>query len=526
MRTIPLEAPRFRAAGGRLSGGWPTLAIIALIVAAAAALIATASLPSHQILGSILAFGGLILVIHWRNTPVVTIAVVMFLALSSRPTVEIASVNVRVEQPSILFLAGYTMLTSRELLGPLVRRYRLLIIGLLTWLTAAAAASAFVAPEPVASLRIVIWLGVSFIAAGVAAVMAARVARYEAVIGALVLAATVHVGIAVLAAASGRLLGVDWGGYGKSGPDYGFRATGLAWEFNIFSSGTAIAIPLAISRYLGSGRRVDLAVVGILGLGVWLALTRTVFAALAVGLVIYLALLLWRDRAGVRRWLPRFATAALAIAVGVGAGALVNVATSSAKPGLLAERVPARDVAVLPAPPTSAPGSATIPSTPVPGPTPAESDPAGSAMPSQSLPRLLSVDLGDTSSMEFRLVRLRQSLADLPASLWIGLGANSFGQRHADPSQGFRSDYLGMLPFTILYDAGLIGLAGFLVFVAGTVSHMVQSRGGPVAVAFAASFAIMLMSYVMTDALRFASNWVLIGAALGLAYRGQAGRQS
>jgi len=139
---------------------------------------------------------------------------------------------------------------------------------------------------------------------------------------------------------------------------------------------------------------------------------------------------------------------------------------------------------------------------------------------------LLPVDLGDTSNMEFRLVRLRQSLADLAASPWIGLGANSFGQRHADPSQSFRSDYLGMLPFTVLYDAGLIGLAGFLLFIAGTVIHLLRWRVAPVALAFAASLAIMLMSYVMTDALRFASNWILIGAALGLAYRGQAGREA
>lgn len=520
MWSIPFVAPSVPASGDPIPGRWPTLPIVALIVAASTVLIATASLPSYQILGSILAFGGLVLVIRWRDTPVVTLAIVMFLALSSRPTVEIASVNIRVEQPSILFLAGYMLVTSRELLEQLVRRYWLLVLGLVTWLAAAAAASAFVAPEPGASLRIVIWLGISFIAGGVGAVLAARAARHEAVIGAILLAATVHVGIVVLAAASGRLLGVDWGGYVRSGTDYGFRATGLAWEANIFASGTAIAIPLAISRYLGSGRRVDLAVIGVLGLGVWLALTRTVFAALSLGVIIYLGLLLWRDRARVRRWLPRFAIATLALVVGVGSGALVNVATSSVRPGPLAERNSERGVAVLPAPPTSALGTAKIPSTPAPGPT------ESYASPSRSPSGLLPVDLGDTSNVEFRLVRLRQSLADLPASPWIGLGANSFGQRHADPSQSFRSDYLGMLPFTILYDAGLIGLAGFLLFVAGTVAHLLRWRVAPVALAFTVSLAIMLMSYLMTDALRFASNWILIGAAVGLAYRWPAWREA
>ena len=520
MWSIPFVTPHAPSPGDLLSGRWLTLPTTAAIVAAAAVLVATDSLPSYQVLGSILAFGGLALVIRWRDTQIVALAIVMFLALSSRPTVEIASVNIRVEQPSILFLAGYMMVTSRELVEQLVRRYWLLIIGLLTWLAAAAVASAFAAPEPDASLRIVIWLGISFIAAGVGAVIGARAARHEAVIGAIVLAATVHVGIAVLAAASGRLLGVEWGGYVRSGTDYGFRATGLAWEFNIFASGTAIAVPLAISRYLGSGRRVDLAVVGILGLGVWLALTRTVFAALGLGVVVYLGLLLWRDRAGVRRWLPRFAAAALALAVGVGSGTLVNVATSSVRPGPLAERGSDRDVTVLPARPTSSPGAVTTPSTPPPSAAPAEQGPTRSVAP------LLPVDLGDTSNLEFRLIRLQQSLVDLAASPWIGLGANSFGQRHADPSQSFRSDYLGMLPFTVLYDAGLIGLAGFLLFIAGMVVHLLRWRVVPAAPAFAASLVIMLMSYVMTDALRFASNWIFIGAALGLAYRGHAGREA
>lgn len=522
MRSIPFKALRLPAPADPASlFRWSTTEILAIIAVGATVLVSTASLSSNQLLGAILALGGLALVIRWRSTPVGALAVVMFLALSSRPTIEVASVNIRVEQLSILFLAGYSIFTGRDLIGQLLRRYWLLIAGLVMWFAAAAASSALVAPDPVVSLRIVIWLGISFIAAGVAAMLAARAQHYELVTGAIVLATALHVGIAILAAASGPLLGVEWGGVVRSGSGYGFRAAGLAWEPNIFASGTAISVPLAMAQYIKSGRRAHLVLVGILGLGVWVALTRTVLVALALGVVVYLGLLIWREAGPRRRSLPRFAGATLALAIGVASGAVVNVAMSTTDLGPLAIRHPSGADAVLPATPTlPTPRPSAIPS---PGRTIA---PSSSLNRSEATPPILApppsvlpIDLGDTSNLEFRLVRLQLSLDDLAASPWIGLGANSFGQRHADPSQEFRADYFGMLPFTVLYDAGVIGFAAFILFVASTGVELLRWRLYLMATAFGTTLAIMLISYVMTDALRFASNWIVIGAGLGLAHR-------
>ena len=134
--------------------------------------------------------------------------------------------------------------------------------------------------------------------------------------------------------------------------------------------------------------------------------------------------------------------------------------------------------------------------------------------------------MSDPGNLEFRLVRLRQALGDIATSPVIGLGANSFGQRHADPSQAFRADYLGMLPFTVLYDAGAIGLAGFALVCAGAVWRLWRWRAPLFAAAFLTALAIMFASYVMTDALRLAFSWIVIGTALGLAYRASEARPS
>jgi hypothetical protein len=76
-----------------------------------------------------------------------------------------------------------------------------------------------------------------------------------------------------------------------------------------------------------------------------------------------------------------------------------------------------------------------------------------------------------------------------------------------------------MLPFTVLYDAGVIGLAGYLLFFGAIGLEMLRWRLAPISAAFVGVLAIMAVSYFTTDALRFASNWIVIGAALGMAFR-------
>lgn len=483
---------------------WP---ILAATVGALVVLIATASLPTLQTLGLILALGGGLAAARFRDAPVLALSVLAFLAWSSRATVEVGSVNVRVEQPAVLLLGAYLLATRIGLVRALLNRYRFLVAGLGIWMGAALASSLLLAPEPVASLRIVTWWALSLCAAGVAASLAVRVSRVDQLIGALVGVAAIHVAIAALAGVSGRVLGVEWGGFGWTGAGYGFRANGLAWEPNIFASGAAMVIPLACYRYLRTGRALDLLALAVLGFGVWVSLTRTVWVALAIGVAVYGLLLFVRQRSAARAWAPQLAIGVLALFVGTGIGGLFTASLSTTDPGLLAVRPPEAAAGELPPLPTPA-----RPEEPTPAPTAA---PTGAR---PSAPPLIPVDLTSTDNLAFRLVRLRQAVEDVSRSPWIGLGANSFGQRHADPSQNFRPDYLGMLPFTVLYDAGMVGLIGFATFFIGLLGALLRWGSGHLSAAFIASMTIMLASYVMTDALRFATNWLIIGVALGLAY--------
>ena len=63
---------------------------------------------------------------------------------------------------------------------------------------------------------------------------------------------------------------------------------------------------------------------------------------------------------------------------------------------------------------------------------------------------------------EVRIDGWKTAVGDLRGSGWVfGLGTNSFGQRHVDPTRPdiARSDYLGNLPLEIVYDAGVGGVA-------------------------------------------------------------------
>lgn len=517
MRSIPINSHR-ESAPGQLRGSSGQSRPTGVILSAAAVVIVvlTASLSNPQTLAGVLMTAGLALVVMLRTRPLAALAVVVFLAIASRPTFEIASVNIRVEQPAVVFLAVHALIRERPLVRALFRQYAVPIAGLVVWLVAAAVSSALFAPDLVASLRIVIWLALSMVAGGVAGVLAAREGDAGRVAHALVVVGIVHVGISLTAALTGRVLGVEWGGYGWTGVSYGFRASGLAWEANIFASAMATLIPFGVAGLVRSGSLREVGLVALLSLAVWVALTRTVFVSLALGLGLMVVLFAIRDRDYARIWAQRLGVAAIALIVGLGAGGLVTAASSTVSRGLLATRTEIGIEGRLPALPTSTPGPIATPSlSPTPGPTP-------STGPTPTPPPPIPIDMGDPGNLEARLVRVRQALQDIQQSPILGLGANSFGQRHADPSQAFRADYLGMLPFTVLYDSGIVGLAGFALFGLGSLLHLWRWRVPFFASAFLAALAIMFASYVMTDALRLAFSWIVIGTALGLAHRAQA----
>ena len=77
----------------------------------------------------------------------------------------------------------------------------------------------------------------------------------------------------------------------------------------------------------------------------------------------------------------------------------------------------------------------------------------------------LAAKVGETTDLQKgtgveRLNKVPLAFADLEHSWEVGLGLNSFPQRHVEPSQaqfGVGS-YLPILPLQLLYDTGLVGI--------------------------------------------------------------------
>ena len=102
------------------------------------------------------------------------------------------------------------------------------------------------------------------------------------------------------------------------------------------------------------------------------------------------------------------------------------------------------------------------------------------------------------------------------------------GQRHADPSQaGSPPDHIAILAVAVLYDSGILGAAAlavaFVLLLAGlwSASRPLRaadpSRAGPSA-AFIGSIVALLVASQATNALHFASNWMIIGAAVAVVH--------
>jgi O-Antigen ligase len=162
-------------------------------------------------------------------------------------------------------------------------------------------------------------------------------------------------------------------------------------------------------------------------------------------------------------------------------------------------------------------------------------------------PPTTSVDASTTSSVEIgtdastivdftngtgasRLSEWKTAIGDLRRSPLIGLGTNSYGQRHLavnatekDPVPG----YLGNLYVRTLYDTGIIGflfLAFFLLPVARPRRVLQTSRGdlAPIARAFLFGYLVLAVAFAATDASFQPWPWVFLGlarAAVALATR-------
>jgi len=311
-----------------------------------------------------------------------------------------------------------------------------------------ACVSVLASPDPVKSLGIAVWLGLSWLIAVNLIAFGGSSARLQRQ---LVVWGGVAAWIALVMYACDRLLGTGI----ALQPEFntGREALhGVAWEANILASTLAGALFLAVSarREVISRRTLWLTVPPML-VAVFMALTRGAVLGLALGLVVWTAMSGGR---ALRRLVAWFAMGALL----VGAVAIVSPATLR----------PVEEKLSLLVDTSSGTGKGRI-------------------------------DLWETA------------LHDIHGHSWVlGLGLNSFGQRHLDPT---RPDdptpaYLGSLPLQVLYDTGLVGallLAGALVSV-WPRDRTTRRRAIGLLV-------VVLISTTATSTLWFGSTWALIAMA-------------
>jgi len=100
----------------------------------------------------------------------------------------------------------------------------------------------------------------------------------------------------------------------------------------------------------------------------------------------------------------------------------------------------------------------------------------------------------------------------------IGLGADSFGQRHTIPSQPEQPDHIAILAVAALYESGVLGAAGLAIGFALVLLVLLKSTRrredrGRIA-AYAGALVCLLVAYQATNALNFSLIWLLAGAGL------------
>lgn len=424
------------------------------------------------------------------SRPLFALGILFLLASVSRVTLETPVGTMRLEQPAIAVAALVLLAGGRfRFLLSLPRSILAIAAAFGTFLGALALSSAFIAPDRASSLRIVVWFAISMVGGIVALALvrphAAAAMRPLAFAGAAKGAVGITVAALFLIAGPAFDLGI------QDSQTILPRVHAFTWEANLYASLLAMCVPFALEAARGPRRAVGLMMLVLVVVGLPLGETRGAYLGAIAGLVAYVVVRLWFEHR----------PADLSRLAGVTAGAVIVglVASNALLPNALERQI---------AEAGSSAGS------------------SASGAPSAS-PTVSLAPYPDTVS--FRLERIPVALGDLPRSPFIGLGAESFGQRHLDPSQPGKPDHLAILAVAAIYDAGILGAAalaiGFiLVFVglwraAGAANRTGDGKSVGAAAAFIGSLASMLVSYQATNALHFAVNWIIVGAAVGLIAR-------
>ena len=402
--------------------------------------------------------------------PGAAVGVVFVLSSFSRLSIGLPIGRMRMEQPGIAALVIGLVLHRRELNLPSLRPIAAVIVAGAVYLVVSAASSALNSPDVGESMRFLLWTAVSMIG-GLAAYLLVGAARSHAQVMSWFAAD------GALMAVLGLVVAVAFYLYGPGVPGiFGElrsspKVLALAHEANLYASLISATAFFAIERF--RERRTlmwALAVAVTLG-GIGVGITRGAYIGLAVGILVY-AFVIWRSRAN-RPLLMRIVAFSLVVTlVGMVIGAiLMDVAVRD-------RHLVAR----------------------------------GEPVPSFGEP-------DDLSTLEYRLARLGPAFDDWLTSPFIGTGLASFDGLHPLEEE-FELNYINIMAVMTLHDSGLIGLIALsalfgLILIRLWRASSDPARAGPAA-AYLGALISLLVAYQATNAIHFALNWLIAGAALGL----------
>jgi hypothetical protein len=471
---------------------WQRVAILAASAVAAAGLWLTGDHSAGNLVFVVLSAAAAAAV-AWLtpSRPAAAFGILFVVASLSRGTISTPVGNMRFEQPAIA--AGFAaLLLARQRID--LRRLRpLWPIGAAfgVYLACLALSTVLFAPDRANSLRMTFWTGLSMAGGLLAFLLLIRsssratewicLSGYVQAIPAFVFAILFFSLGPVLIAGPTPAPGVQ--------DPLGIlpKVFSLSWEANIYASLLAALTPIGINRLLSGNRLADKVLVPIMVAALALGVTRGAYLGLIAGLAVYVLLAAAPRRLWNRQTLRRVGAWGAVIAGSLGAG-LVLTALLLAGP-----RPPTNPLDFTK--PNWGRGSGV--SNPVPGKVAGPADTVG-----------------------FRLDRVPVALADMPDSLIVGLGANSFGQRHTF-GEDAEPDHISILVVAAPYEAGIVGAAGlgigfWLVLLALFKATRTRADRGTVA-AYAGALVCLLVAYEATNALNFALIWLLVGAGLAAA---------
>ena len=471
-----------------------------------------------------LAIGGAgVVALSATRRPAVAFGVLFLLASLSGWTIATKLGNMRLEQPAIA--AGLAaMLYARRLPDAATwRRLLPMAIAFMVYLGALTASSLLHAPDLADSLRMTFWIGLS-IAGGLLAFLLLLGEVSEGGARGLRLTAagqaSVGMAVAVIFFALGPVV------FPGARPMLGMgdrKVFGLAWEANIYASLLAALSLFAIERFRSRPRPASAALVVLALLGMAVGLTRGAYLGLATGLIVYAFVFLYRRQRPRSLLLPASVVIGAIVVGALVAPALLNLNRPPNEPMDLTTPGWGRGLAIGPyllpglpnlagQPVQSGAGDTSLPAG---SPKPTTSNPA--PQPSSSTapqPSSSTAPQPNPDSIQLRLNVIPVAVEDWGRDPIIGLGADSFDQRH--------QDHIAILAVAALYESGVVGFAGLTIGFALILLALWRASGrsaaGPMSAAYLGSLVCLLVAYQATNAINFAEIWLIAGAGLAMAF--------